>query len=183
MLGAAVDLFTEHGIGATSMATIAKRAGVGLSSIYLHFASKEALVDAIVGDALMRHETAFSRAEGFGPLAELQAFGEAFVAFAAAEPAAARAISVYGTEPDRESGTAAQGFLDGAVDRVEAVVRELIAEDRLGASDRPAATALMVAVILGLGDQVSRTDGLGIHVDVAQAALGLVARSPSARGS
>lgn len=181
VVGAAVALFAERGIGATSMAMIAKQAGVGLSSIYLHFSSKEALVDAVVADALARHAGAFERSpEDTDALAELRAFGRAYAAFAAAEPAAARAISVHGAEPDREVGTAAQAFLDDAVDRVEAAVRALIAEGRVEASQRHAATALLVAVVIGLADQVSRTDGLGIHVDVADAALTLVAvKSPS----
>ncbi len=173
MIEAAIALFGEHGIGATSMAQIAKRAQVGLSSIYLHFASKDALVDAIVADALARHERELARGDRSGALAALRAFGEAYIAFASVEPVAARAISVHGTEPDRESGSAARAFLDGAVDRVEVAVRELIASGRLPASERHAATALIVAIILGLGDQVSRSDGLGIHVDVAQAALAI----------
>jgi TetR/AcrR family transcriptional regulator len=47
ILKAAEDLFVEQGFAATSMATIAKRAGVTKSLIHHHFGSKRELWDIV----------------------------------------------------------------------------------------------------------------------------------------
>jgi AcrR family transcriptional regulator len=43
ILDAAVELFADHGVDAVGVAEIARRAGVGLGTLYLRFPSKEAL--------------------------------------------------------------------------------------------------------------------------------------------
>jgi AcrR family transcriptional regulator len=53
ILDAARRLFSEHGLGA-SMDDVARAAGVGAGTLYRRFATKEALLDAILGDALER---------------------------------------------------------------------------------------------------------------------------------
>ena len=50
MLQAATALFAERGYTAVTVADVAARAGVGLSTLYLRFPSKEAL-----GNAVLRH--------------------------------------------------------------------------------------------------------------------------------
>jgi TetR/AcrR family transcriptional regulator len=47
ILSAAQDLFVAHGFAATSMATVAKQAGVTKSLIHHHFGSKRELWDAV----------------------------------------------------------------------------------------------------------------------------------------
>ncbi|GAB4503697.1 MAG: TetR/AcrR family transcriptional regulator [Anaerolineales bacterium] len=47
---AAYELFLEQGYSATSMRQIAKRAGVAVGGIYNHFASKDAIFEAIIFD-------------------------------------------------------------------------------------------------------------------------------------
>lgn len=49
---AALDQFTESGFAATKISDIAHRAGVAKGTVYLHFADKEALFEAIVREAL-----------------------------------------------------------------------------------------------------------------------------------
>ncbi|MEV0316550.1 TetR/AcrR family transcriptional regulator [Nonomuraea fuscirosea] len=49
LLAAAADEFAERGIDA-SMADIARRAGVAKGTVFAHFATKEELIAAIVGD-------------------------------------------------------------------------------------------------------------------------------------
>src|SRR5688500_1378256 len=48
ILRAALDLFVERGYEATSVPRVARRAGVAAGTIYLYFASKEALVNALL---------------------------------------------------------------------------------------------------------------------------------------
>jgi AcrR family transcriptional regulator len=50
VLLAATTLFAEHGYQAVTVADVAARAGVGLSTLYLRFPGKEAL-----GNAVLRH--------------------------------------------------------------------------------------------------------------------------------
>lgn len=47
VLGAAQELFVEHGPGGTSIDAIAKRAGVAKGTVYLYFPSKEDILQAI----------------------------------------------------------------------------------------------------------------------------------------
>lgn len=47
ILNAALELFATRGFHGTSMPELAKKAGVGAGTIYRHFASKEALVNAL----------------------------------------------------------------------------------------------------------------------------------------
>uniref|UniRef100_E6VF69 Regulatory protein TetR n=2 Tax=Rhodopseudomonas palustris TaxID=1076 RepID=E6VF69_RHOPX len=50
VLGAARKLFTTHGFDVTSMDAIAREAGVSKATLYVHFASKDALLSALVDD-------------------------------------------------------------------------------------------------------------------------------------
>lgn len=56
-------LFSERGVDATSMDLIAKEAAVNKASIYYHFKSKEALIDALfdklLGEAMLYIERSF----------------------------------------------------------------------------------------------------------------------------
>lgn len=49
---AAVTLFARHGFAATSMRDIASTAGLSVGSIYRHYASKDELFSALVGQAV-----------------------------------------------------------------------------------------------------------------------------------
>ena len=47
LIKAAIELFTEHGVENTSLAMIAKKAGITKPSIYYHFDSKDALLERV----------------------------------------------------------------------------------------------------------------------------------------
>jgi AcrR family transcriptional regulator len=49
VLQAARETFAEHGLDA-QMEDLARRAGVGVGTVYRHFPNKEAVVDALIGD-------------------------------------------------------------------------------------------------------------------------------------
>jgi len=48
LLRAALDLFVERGFGATSVPAVALRAGMATGTVYLHFRSKEELVNTLL---------------------------------------------------------------------------------------------------------------------------------------
>jgi len=54
LLDAAVDLFAEQGVGATTSAGIAARAGVTPAMVHYHFRNRERLLDAVVDERLAR---------------------------------------------------------------------------------------------------------------------------------
>ena len=53
LAAAALDLFVEKGYAATRLDDVAARAGVSKGTLYLYFASKEALFKAVVEDAIV----------------------------------------------------------------------------------------------------------------------------------
>ena len=55
ILDAALELFSTQGFEATSIAQIAEAVGIRKASLYSHFASKQAILDAIVETVLARH--------------------------------------------------------------------------------------------------------------------------------
>lgn len=48
LLDTAAALFVQHGFDKTTVADVAREAGVGKGSVYLHFPSKEALLEAVM---------------------------------------------------------------------------------------------------------------------------------------
>ena len=54
IVAAATQLFTERGVGGTTMAEIARRCGLQQPSLYYYFRSKGELLDEIVGEAESR---------------------------------------------------------------------------------------------------------------------------------
>ncbi|MGH8179889.1 MAG: TetR/AcrR family transcriptional regulator [Steroidobacteraceae bacterium] len=86
ILAAARKAFDRHGLEGLSLRDVAKKVGITPMAIYRHFASKEALVDALVLEALddwSARVAALPAAEG---LAKVEQMGEAFLDFALREP-------------------------------------------------------------------------------------------------
>ena len=97
-----MDLLTETGDeSAVSLRAVADRVGVSVPSIYLHFADKRALIDAVcheVFDVLDKR----LRAAGEGaddPLQALRAQGNAYVHFAIENPEHYRVVMMQAHEP------------------------------------------------------------------------------------
>lgn len=60
LLAAALAAFTEHGNDDTSLEEIARRAGVGIGTLYRHFPARQALLEAVYRDQV---ETLCARGE------------------------------------------------------------------------------------------------------------------------
>lgn len=177
ILDAARSEFEERGLEATTIAMIAARAHVGISSIYVHYPSKSALIDALVGEALDRHSGAFlaARAETEGLTRALR-LCEACVRFAAAEPVAAQALSTAGQSTEPDAAPRAREFLDALVDDLEVQARQLASDGVLPPAAVPGAVALLTALTLGLLEQTIRRDALGVPVETAISAVGVAER-------
>src|SRR4051812_43676824 len=88
LLAAARDAFTEDG-SAASLEDIARRAGVGIGTLYRHFPTRQALLEAVYldeVDALCHSATAFSEQE---PWEALAAWLHRLVAYVATKQALA----------------------------------------------------------------------------------------------
>jgi len=89
VLGAAADLVNESRYSDATLATIAQRAGVSKGALYFHFASKEALCDALRDDAarVQRELISASAAEaGAHSPYQLIVFARALTGRIAADP-------------------------------------------------------------------------------------------------
>jgi AcrR family transcriptional regulator len=98
-----MDLLAETGDeSAVSLRAVAERVGVSVPSIYLHFADKRALIDAVcseVFDILDRRLRAAGEAAS-DPLDALRAQGNAYVRFALENPEHYRVVMMQAHEPD-----------------------------------------------------------------------------------
>jgi AcrR family transcriptional regulator len=63
ILSAALDLFAEHGVSATSLQMMADAIGVGKAAIYFQFKTKDEIVIAVTETQLARFEDALEAAE------------------------------------------------------------------------------------------------------------------------
>jgi AcrR family transcriptional regulator len=86
ILAAAWKLFAAGGIDAVSLRQVAAKVDVTPMAIYRHFAGKDALIDALVVDALDRWSARLAKIDIDDPLEWLTAAGDEFLEFALEEP-------------------------------------------------------------------------------------------------
>ena len=119
LLRAAMDLLAETGDeDAVSLRAVAQRAGVSVPSIYLHFADKSALIDAVCAEVFEALHARL-RAAGAGapdPFSALRAQGNAYVHFALENPEHYRIVMMQEHSPGPEAvdtavATGAFGYL------------------------------------------------------------------------
>ncbi|HEU4408868.1 MAG TPA: TetR/AcrR family transcriptional regulator [Polyangiaceae bacterium] len=107
ILSAALELFAERGFHGTSIPLVLGRAGVGASSLYRRFESKEALVNAVFRDAKRRLAAALHEGldAGLPPRALFGEFWARLASFARREPVAFRFLELQDHAPylDAES--------------------------------------------------------------------------------
>lgn len=129
VLRAAMDLLAETGEeSAVSVRAVAQRVGVSVPSIYLHFADKQQLIDAVceeVFEAL--HQRMREAAAGApSPFEALRAQGNAYVHFALENPEHYRIVMMLKHSPGEQTvdRAIAGGAFAYLVESVEACVRE-----------------------------------------------------------
>jgi AcrR family transcriptional regulator len=103
------DLFVNKGIEAVTMREIAKRIGYSATSIYLHFADKEALLRAICDTDFLRLATTLKEILAIAdPIERMIAFGQGYARFALTYPNHYRLMFMTPHLPYTPSQTALQ---------------------------------------------------------------------------
>lgn len=124
LLDASVEVLAERGTEAMSLRDVARRAGVSPAAPYHHFASKEALLDAIAHDGFFELARVMNEAGASvknDPIARIRAIGEAYIRFALDRPAHFHLMFRRTGDPrahDDDIGGAFQVLLDAATDVV-----------------------------------------------------------------
>ncbi|HWH29753.1 MAG TPA: TetR/AcrR family transcriptional regulator [Mycobacteriales bacterium] len=106
LLRAAMDLLRETGDeDAVSVRAVAQRVGVSVPSIYLHFADKQALLDAVCEEVFEQLHVRLREAgeEGDDPFDGLRRQGNAYVRFALENPEHYRIVMMRSHDPGPES--------------------------------------------------------------------------------
>jgi AcrR family transcriptional regulator len=146
ILAAAAALLAETGHEqAVSIRAVAERVGVTTPSIYLHFADKEALLDAVCVEAFADLHAAMAAAGvdvASDPLAMLAAQGRAYVAFARSRPEHYRLMFMRLPETELEEPTEAEVTAVAGLSRVIDTVRVAQAAGVLDRDDDPVRIAL-----------------------------------------
>ena len=86
ILAAARKSFERHGLEGLSLRDVAAKVGITPMAIYRHFESKEALVDALVLDALDEWSACVAALPAADGLAKIEQMSEAALDFALREP-------------------------------------------------------------------------------------------------
>ena len=141
ILDAATELLLETGHArSVSIRLVARRVGVTPPSIYLHFAAKDALMDAVCAHYFEKLDVEMQRmaAEHTTPVEVLRAQGLAYVRFATRTPELYR-IATMG---EWRSGSSVDVTLDSsAFKHMRATVQKLM-DDGIYMPDDPTAAAL-----------------------------------------
>lgn len=113
LLDAGVSLAREGGPDAVVLREATRRAGVVPNAAYRHFASRDALLQAVRSAALSALATAMekevARSRRGGPRAGLRAIGTAYLRFARTEPGLFRTAFTVPGEPETTTDPAMSG--------------------------------------------------------------------------
>jgi AcrR family transcriptional regulator len=155
LLDAGIALAREGGPDAVVLREATRRAGVVPNAAYRHFASRDALLQAVRSAALAALATAMERelrrARRGGPRAGLRAIGTAYLRFARAEPGLFRtAFSVPG-DPEAASDPAMAGRSGlNPYQLLGSVLDRMVEAGMLPAERRPGAGYLAWSAVHGL---------------------------------
>jgi AcrR family transcriptional regulator len=150
ILRAAGELLTETGREEdVSIRAVAERVGVTSPSIYLHFADKDALLDAVCLDAFIDFHEAMQRAakSSDDPVEAIAAQGRAYLEFALSRPEHYRLMFMRRPDHDLEMPTEAEV---AAVAGLSSVIDSVRLAQEQGAID-PADDPVRVALTLWAG--------------------------------
>ncbi|MFF6995776.1 TetR/AcrR family transcriptional regulator [Streptomyces sp. NPDC008313] len=158
LLDAAEALVREHGVVGWSLREASARVGVSPSAAYHHFASRDALVNALSARVLARlgERMSSAAAQAAGPGVDAQqgmvAAGCAYVRWALEAPAVARLAFGFGTQH------AEVVIAPHPHDVIEAELDRLVTTGALNATARPGADFTIWAAMHGLATLLA--DGL-----------------------
>jgi AcrR family transcriptional regulator len=186
ILNAATDLLLETGHAKeVSIRSVAQRVGVTPPSIYLHFADKDALLDAVCGRYFEKLDEEMQRAAADQPSAieRLRAHGLAYIRFAVKTPELYRIATMGEGRPGSDVDLALNS---SAFAHMQAAVEALMAEDiypsgdptafvmELWAAAHGVAAMLISRPYLPWGDAEEFADRVLTAVCVGHIALGRI---------
>jgi AcrR family transcriptional regulator len=125
VLTAAMDLLSETGSAeAVSVRAVAQRVGVSTPAIYLHFADKQALMDAVCEQVFEDLFLALKQAsaQARDPFHALRLQGKAYVDFALAHPEHYRIVMMGGPSDHDPADEIASGAFGYVIETVTACV-------------------------------------------------------------
>ncbi|MGZ4528167.1 MAG: TetR/AcrR family transcriptional regulator [Mycobacterium sp.] len=143
ILDAATDLLLETGhVRSVSIRSVAQRVGVTPPSIYLHFADKESLMDAVCARYFEKLDSEMQRAavEHTSPVEVLRAQGLAYVQFATENPEPYR-IATMG---EWRSGSNVDVTLDSSAFKHMRATVQMLMDDGIYLPDDPTRVALQL---------------------------------------
>lgn len=124
ILAAAWELSRRHGLAAITLREVAAAVGMRAPSLYKHFASKNAMYDAMYAQAVQQLAARLARRrQGSDPRATLRNRVRAFVGFCVEDPVRSQLMlerPVPGFEPSPESYRMALAALSGTRSDLEA---------------------------------------------------------------
>jgi AcrR family transcriptional regulator len=144
LLTAARALLEERGPSALSLREIARRVGVSAPSAYHHFPSLDAIAVGLAEQGAAEMAECLKAAPGGGK-SRLLRIGEAYVAFARANPALYRLMFGEGFPTASRSGRAVRDLRQRAYDTIEAALAE-----RFPGPELPVAALFLWSVVHGL---------------------------------
>jgi AcrR family transcriptional regulator len=122
LLDAALSAFTEHGADDASLEEIARRAGVGIGTLYRHFPTRQALLEAVYCDQVEAlRATAAGLRESGSPAGALEAWLRALMAFSSTKHNLTSALLATGKDSEMLSacGMAICGAAETLLDRAK----------------------------------------------------------------
>jgi len=171
LVAAAKDVFSSQGAGA-SMEAIAKRAGVGVGTLYRHFPNRLDLVEAVYQtDVHELWESAQQVSAELEPWPAVEAFFEAFQRYAKTKQALmAELHQAFEKNPDMKSR--ARGLIESSFDLVIDRAKEAgaVREDITGSDLMQLVSPVCTNGSIG-PDQVDRLLGMildGLRADTAR---------------
>jgi len=164
LLAAAAGAFTERGADDVSLEEIARRAGVGIGTLYRHFPTRQALLEAVYRDQVdALGARAAELAQSDSPAAALAEWVTALVTFGKAKRSLTTALLEV-LDKDSALLSSSRDVLRGATDELlERAQRAGVARTDVRGSD-----------VMRLAHGVSMTADLGQDPDQAERMLALI---------
>lgn len=146
ILSSARAAFERSGLGGLSMRDIAKEVGITPMAIYRHYESKQALVDALVLDALGEWSKRVAALPPIAPLEWLRSIGEAHLEFALRKPRRYEAaFLIHSNKARRYPDDFVAGHSPAGALQLE-LIAELMAQGVL-AADSPIEVMISIAAL------------------------------------
>lgn len=142
MVAAATRMFTERGVGGTSVADIVHAAGVAQGTFYLYFDTKDDVILAVVGEVaeqLLAAVTASLHQPELTPAERLVAFGRTLASLSQDPSLTDVADFIHRPENERLHDRFAEQFLPRLVPLIEQMIEDGVADGSFQVTDVHAA--------------------------------------------